>query len=333
VTLYSYEPLYRQVSSSTDPRKTATAFEPSLGEASAARYTTRFFYDYQEGNEDIPEAQKFDIDIAAVERGLRDLNGDGRADQVGGNRVRTVAPTVQLLADANEAARLGSATQEFLHETQWNDRGQRLKSIDSEGNVEVFAYYPTDDPDGDGTAVATARSTDASGYLRSLTVDAELSTRRLGSVEPTALETVYRYDPVGNIVAVLNPRGVATEIEVNALNELVVVTRGAAIDVAVKRGELVTGEPAFGYQLRIFHDYNGRVTKTEIENRESVSTTEGVGGFVERTFTYDLLDNRVACTVEVDAQTVLTWTYLSLRCKPTPGRGRRAGGESTRDRV
>lgn len=49
VTTWSYEPLFQQVASVTDPRGNATGFVPPIGAADADRYTTRFLYDYQEG--------------------------------------------------------------------------------------------------------------------------------------------------------------------------------------------------------------------------------------------------------------------------------------------
>lgn len=307
VTTRTYEPLFSQLASITDPRGNAAGFEPPLGEASPERYTTRFTFDWQEGTRAIAEALEFEIDLVGFERGLGDLNGDGRTDQTTGNTVRVERPTVQLLADSKEAARLGSTSQEIVTLSAWNDHGQLLRRVDPEGDVVALEYFSADDPDGDGTPVAEPIGTDPSGYLRSRTVDAPNGVPGAGEIPPVALETVYGYDPVGNVTSVRNPRGVLTTIEVNALNEPVLVTRGADIDEAVARGELITGENAFRYLRRMFYDHNGRVVKTETENRADVSTTDGVGEFVERTVTYDILNHWVERTVEVDSKTTLTW--------------------------
>src|SRR5690606_7808054 len=61
------------------------------------------------------------------------------------------------------------------------------------------------------------------------------------------------------------------------------------------------------YRARSFFDHNGRVVKTEVENRDS--TTQGVGAYVETWRTYDILGDLLSTTVEVDATTRLTTTF------------------------
>jgi YD repeat-containing protein len=180
-----------------------------------------------------------------------------------------------------------------------------LRTIDPEGDVTDFEYYPSDDPDGDGTPVATPVATDAGGYLHSRIVDTV--TGADDDTPATRLQSVLSYDAVGNVIVRRDPRGVVTRIEVNALNEPVLITRGADVSEAVATGQLLTGEEAFAYQTRRFYDHNGRVVKTETKNRSDVSTTDGVGDFVERTITYDLLNNELERALEVDASTMLVW--------------------------
>ncbi|MCI0636258.1 MAG: hypothetical protein L0206_20440, partial [Actinobacteria bacterium] len=141
VTRFAYEPLYNQLAAMTDPRGNATAFLPPIGTASPERYTTRFFFDYQEGSDPVEEAVRFGIDISAVARGLGDLNGDGRLDQTAGHLVRIEAPPVALLADSNEAARIGQTAQPIVTEIRSNDRGQTTATFDPEGNVTELRYY------------------------------------------------------------------------------------------------------------------------------------------------------------------------------------------------
>ena len=50
-----------------------------------------------------------------------------------------------------------------------------------------------------------------------------------------------------------------------------------------------------------------RVVRRHVHNLDS--TTEGVGEFVERTYAYDILDNLLEETVEVDADTTLVTQY------------------------
>lgn len=310
VTTYTYEPVFNQLRSTTDPRGNAVGFTPPIGAASAERYTAVNFFDYQENADPIPDALKYGIDLSGISRGLGDLNGDGLTDQVAGNPVLNSMPAVLLRPDSYEAARLGSTSQLILTERRWNDRGQQTASIDPEGNLTAFDYYPENDPDGDGTPVPGQTSTLPMGYLRWTTIDASPPPpRRTSPYPPAELETTRGYDAVGNITSVRNPRGVVTDFEVTALDEVVKITRGADVSQAAATGQLITGESAFGYRELHHFDFNGRVVLDQTENRASVSTTPGVGDWVDRTSVYDILDHRVQATVEVDAGTTLTTDY------------------------
>ncbi|MBE9549283.1 MAG: RHS repeat-associated core domain-containing protein [Proteobacteria bacterium] len=307
LTTFTYEPVFNQLATNTDPRGNASGFVPPLGAPSAARYTTEYFYDYQEGGAAIPDVAKYSIDLTGTNRNLGDLNGDGRADQLAGNLVRKTQPTVTLLADSHEALDLGSTAQSILTELQWNERGQKTARIDPEGNLMGYTYYPENDPDGDAAAIPGQLSTLPRGYLMSSVVDGTPAPpRRTSPSPPAGLETLFGYDPVGNLIFEGNPRGVMTIWEVNQLNERVVETLGADVTAAVSSGQLLTGEAAFSYQHRYFYDFNGRVVLLEQENRAAVSTTVGVGDWVERSFTYDILDNLLESQVEVDSVTTVS---------------------------
>lgn len=309
VTTFTYEPVYNQTASVTDPRGNATGFVPPIGTASAARYTSRYFYDYQEGGDPIPDVARFSIDISEAPRNLGDLNDDARTDQVAGNLVQIFSPNVELLPGSNEAARLGSPLQTIETQIQWNDQGQTVASIDPEGNVHTLDYFPENDPDGDGTPVPGQVSTVAAGYLLASTQDATTSPRRTSAETPVALRMEYTYDPVGNLIQTKNPRGIVTEFEVNQLNETVMVTRGADIADALANGQLLEEiiPTPLQYKTKLFYDHNGRVVGLDVENRDS--TTAGVGDFVERTFIYDINSNLVESTVEVDAVKTLHTLY------------------------
>lgn len=301
VTTYTYEPVFNQISTVTDPRGRATTFDPPIGTATPVRYTTRNFYDYQENSAPIPDAVEYGIDLSGIARNLGDLNGDGATDQIAGNHVRTEEPAVLLPAGSNEVRRIASSTQVILTQMHWNERGQGTATIDPEGNRLRLEYYPEDDPDGDGERVPGVLSISPRGYLKASTVDAApTSPRRTATVLPASLRTVYGYDPVGNIVSLRDPRGVVTTREVNQANEVVVETRGADITQAVANGKLITGEAPFAYRTRYFYDENGRMTSKEVENRAAVSTTAGVGQWVARTYSYDILDNMTSAVQEVD---------------------------------
>jgi len=310
VTTYSYEPLYNRLASATDPRGNSASYAPPIGTASAERYTTHYFYDYQESTNPVPQAVAFGIDLSGVARGLGDLNSDGRTDQVFGNLVRVQGPAVHLRPDSNQAIESGSTTQQIIAEQQWNDHGQVTATIDAEGNVTDLIYYPENDPSGSGQPTPSrylALTTAAAGYLQRTVVDSRTSLRRKEAAAPAALETAYGYDLVGNITSVRNPRGVLSTVEVNALNETVMITRGVDVSVAASRGQLLTGESALAYRTLYFRDANGRVVRQEVENRDAL--TANLPEFITTAYTYDILGNRIEASAQVDRSTVQTTRY------------------------
>ncbi|MBL4849526.1 MAG: RHS repeat protein [Planctomycetes bacterium] len=308
VTTFTYEPLYNRVASVTDPRGNASGYVAPIGTVSAARYTSRVFYDYQEHSDPVDQALEFGIDLSSVARGLGDLNDDGRTDQSSGNTVRTEAPTVTLYPGGPLSQRLATAIQEIVTQTQWNDSGQLLAAIDQEGNVTTTEHHPENDADGDGIPVfsiyADLLGSSPTGYIRGLTADAAVSPRRTSTTPPAALRSEIRYDTVGNVVMSRNPRGIETHLEVTALNETIVVKRGADLTEALFQGALPVGTASLGYLTRMIRDHNGRVIRTEVESRDG--NTVGVGAFIEQTTVFDILSDAVTSRVEVDAQTTLT---------------------------
>ncbi len=304
VTTMGYEPVFNQLRSVTGPRGNAIAYVPPIGVTSADRYTTEHFYDYQENTATIPDVTKYAISLTGIPRGLGDINQDGVTSQISGNRIRTERPDVTLRPGSHQAAATGSTTQQVVTEVQWNDRGQQLANIDAEGNASRYTYFPENDPDGDGTTVPGQGSTLLRGYLNTSTQDSSsTSNRRTATAPPAALLTLVGYDPSGNMTTRQDPRGVVNAYEYNQLNELVVETRGANIDTAISTGELITGESAFSYRTRHYFDDNGRVILKEVENRAGVSVTPGVGDWVDHTYSYDILNNLLDSTVEIDGST------------------------------
>jgi RHS repeat-associated protein len=310
VTSFTYEPLFNQVVSITDPRGNSPTFVPPLGVNDPDRYTTRFLYDYQESNDAVEIAELFDFDLSSIPRGLGGLNGDGRTDQAFGNMVRHQSPTVLLRTDSNQATLRGSSSQEVISEFQWNDRGQPLAEIDPDGNVIEYRYHPENDPDGDGIRTFSpfvALGTDPIGYRAESIQDARDSPRRQTVVDPLVLMSRFWYDEVGNLSSAMDPRGVLTIFEVNELNEVVSLQRGANVDEAIANQELLGDETAFAYETRFTYDHNSRVIRKEVENRDG--NTDGVSEFVDETYVYDILDNLIRKEQEVDASTQVVNEY------------------------
>jgi len=79
--------------------------------------------------------------------------------------------------------------------------------------------------------------------------DARDSPRRTSTVDPLAVRQQLFYDEVGNITSTLGARGILSVFEFNQLNEVVTMTAGADVSVAVANQELITGESPFAYRV------------------------------------------------------------------------------------
>lgn len=264
VTTFTYEPRFNQLKSVTDPRGNDPAFvPPNGGSTSAARYTTIFTFDYEVIGDPI-------------------LNPNGFEH---GSIVRKQEPTVTL-PDAS--------LQPIITEYTYNQFGQRITEIDPEGNVDEFFYHPENDPDGDGDTSPGTRpglNTITGGYLKEKIVDSLTSPRRTEPTPPVRISNKYFYDPVGNIIRIIDGRGNDTLYRVNQLNQVV-------------RTE---SEAPFRYLKDTFYDFNDNVVRTDIENRvasvqdlKPVFTGDGnfntqpgsPTSFIHR-YTYDILDHLV----------------------------------------
>lgn len=312
VTTYTYEPLFNQPLTITEPRGNEPQFSPPIGAQNAERYTTRFFYDYQESDTPVRLAELFDLNLSSVPRGLGDLNEDGRTNQQFGNLIRTELAPVELLADSAEAARIGSVTQESANQIQWNDNGQVIAQIDAEGDVTEMNYFPANDPDGNGRLTSTryvALGQEPIGYLKSIISDSRDSTNRTSLIDPVALKAEFQYDDVGNKIGVRDPRGVLTRTEYNQLDEPVAVTSGASIASALSSNQLLTETNPFAFRTEMIYDFNGRIIRSSVDNRDNA--VPGVGDYLDTNFVYDILGNVVSESSEIDstASTVMFFEY------------------------
>jgi RHS repeat-associated protein len=290
------EPIYHQLSTATDP----------LG------HTTTYTYDYQEGTDYAGLASKVGktesevhdlLALAGIAMGLGDVNGDGRTDQTSGSLIRIDYPTVSLLPDSNMAAIEGHPSQEIVETYAYNDRGQMVREVDPEGNVTLYEYYADNAPLG-------------AGQLKQVIRDAESEAGRNSGTdpEPTRIRSLYEYDVVSNITRTTDGRGVATDYVVNELDQVVQIVRAAAHGIF----EPDPTEPLelhdFKYLERIFYDANGSVVRRQVEVRGNTSNVGadnlGTGtSFVDFTYAYDILDNLIETTEEVDDDLDLVTRY------------------------
>jgi RHS repeat-associated protein len=295
-----YEPIYQQRAASVDPRGLDPSYVPSIpdpsGRTQRERYTTRYFFDYQESDPALVlpllaaelktsvSVVQARLDAAGVQLGLGDLNGDGdTTPRIAGNVVRIEEPSVVLPAGSNQAGIEGSQLQPIVTLYRYNRFGKVTSMVDPEGNVTTYVYYPETDPDGDGIATpppADGRTLDAStgGYLAEEIRDTASAPIRNNRTDPTPMNirTAYTYDDVGNITSETDGRGIRTDYFVNELNQTVQTTRAAAVPSS-GRGDL--DEPLslvpFAYIDRVCYDFNDNVVLSQTEDRGNTSQVDG----------------------------------------------------------
>jgi RHS repeat-associated protein len=337
-TSYVYEPIYNQQRSVTDPRGNDPSYVPQNGGANQpARYTTVSIFDYQEGNNFAALARELGItegevrtllQQANIPMGLGDINGDGRTDQIAGNIVKVIYPTVNLLSDSNMARLEGSTRQPGEELFVYNNFGQQLRHVDAEGNADVYEYHPENDPDGDGRNPTPGVSSNPFGYPKAMIRDAESNRMRDSRTdpEPARIRRQYFYDRVGNMIREINGRGVATQYVVNQLNQVVQIIRASDVSEALRNPEepnyggctdptLVecqAGMVAFRYVTNQFYDYNNNQIRLEVENRDS-NNQQLAGSFIEYTMAFDILDHRIETTSEVSSTGSVSDRILTTR--------------------
>lgn len=323
-TTYSYEPIFNLRRSVTDPRGNDPSFVPPNGGAnSPGRYITQSIFDYQEGSNFAALGQELGISAnevrtlleqANIAMGLGDLNGDGRTDQIAGNMVKDVFPTVNLLPDSNMARIEGGTRQPIEELFVHNAAGQRVRHVDQEGNVDLYEYYPENDPDGDGRDLTPGAGTGPFGYLKAFIQDAQSNPIRDSKTDPkpAQIERQFFYDRVGHLIKEVNGRGVATQYLINQLGQIVQIIRAADVSEALKNPkepnfggcsdpdlvECKAGIVPFKYVINRFYDYNDNLVRIEFENRDS-NNSQLAGPFIEYTIAYDILDLKIEATSEV----------------------------------
>ena len=225
-------------------------------------HTTSYFYDYQEAQ-------------------LGDLNGDGVTDGALGLPVRIERPPVTVGLAAAGGDQVVVVTLEY------NPFGQLVRRVDGAGEVTEYAYYPENDPDGDGEDLVPGLDPATGGYLREVRVDP-------GGL---GLAVEFQYDRVGNPVAVTDARGHTTTVEFNQLDQVVRI-QSPALDAFDADGSAV-------YERSFLYDANDNVVATweELENSadDSLADTPGFdrATALEVRLEYDVLDNVTAVTREV----------------------------------
>lgn len=292
-TTYTYEPLFNQVRTATDPRGHDPTYRPPQGGVrSPERYTTSTTFDYQEAATPPAEALQWGIAIPPALLGLGDLNGDGRTDQALGNRVRHADPTVHLLPESNQALAEGDLLQEIITRYTYNDFGQLTHLEDARGNVHTSVYFPENDPDGDGRDLVPERDPTTGGYLAQTVRDAFLGPRRLDPGPPVAVTNRFQRDRVGNLTRFTDGRGNSTTYTYNALDQV----------VQEEQPKVDPSQPT-GYLRRYSYDANNNQVGVDLQNVTTNPTNHlpivvPSHPFFQHRFSYDLLDQLIERTAD-----------------------------------
>ena len=288
-TTYTYEPIYNQIHSMTEPRGNDPSYVPQNGgSTSAAHYTTTYTYDYQEGTNyaglaaviggGITAAQvQAELTADGIPMGLGDVNGDGRTDQIAGNLIRMQQPTVTLLPGSNEAAVEGTTQQPIVTLYTYNDFGQLTSKVDPEGNVSQYQYNPVSDPDGNGDVDNPSGNPTTGGYLKETDTDTTSNPGRDSGTNPApaSIRNLYFYDEVGNVTRSVDGRGIATDYVYNQLNQVVETITASAVNVYSPNVTEPLPLTAFQYTTRYFYDFNNNLVLQETEDRGNTSNVQG----------------------------------------------------------
>jgi RHS repeat-associated protein len=194
----------------------------------------------------------------------------------------------------------------------YNSFGQRLTAFDGERNRTDYVYHAESRPDGlTATQTTPLRAFDSTtgGYLKEVIVNAangdntpiDGSGPSRGAAQ---LRTQYLYAPttgsaahigyVGNVTAIIDPRGVRTDLAVNERDQ--VYERRIAVTGADD------GASALNYQHRFFYDGNDQVFRTEMQHDDTAFTVTD--------FFYNLLDDLEQTRVSTGEQLLITsYTY------------------------
>ena len=318
---YAYDPFYNQKCLIIDPRAFDSGFIPPVGgTVTPERYATRYFFDYQEGPDDNVHKQrladKFGLTLAEVDAiidhnetqieqlmgwaagsfsllGHGDLNGDGRTDQIDGNHVKLIQPTVTLETGSNQAEATGSTAQAVIEAMAWDDHGLKQYDIDPVGNITDYFYFLASNPNGDGDGSEVSDPRGGNGYLSEVRQDdRELSViPREPGLPFASLQTFYARDTVGNVTSMTDPRGNTWTYVVNELNQVIRTT-----------------EPApYSYSTETIYDANNNVVERRIDNlitdpldykpqldaSDNIVMTAGAPSQFIHRYTYDILNNLI----------------------------------------
>jgi RHS repeat-associated protein len=307
---YVYEPVFNQVCKITDERGNDSSYLPQNGQPwSADRYSTRFFFDYQQSMDAVntlpalaaqagldPNVLSARLTVSQVDLYRGDLNEDPSDNELrGGHVVKVQAPTV---------TRPNLPPQEIVTLESHNRYGQTTRVVDAEKNVHTYGYHPSYDPDGDGVPVVGTKQTDPTGgYLAVQNTDTTSDSRREGgrNPEPVNLTTRLYYDAVGHVVRKIDPRGIEHRSWFSMDDDAVRTVSATAVASSCDLRDRALAPPS--YEVLTIHDANGNAIETRISNqgeRDGTAQSVAANPYWTTRRRFDILDNVVAVIQEVE---------------------------------
>ena len=189
-----------------------------------------------------------------------------------GNRTRHDAPTVTRGVDRPQV---------IAESWIYNQFGQALQHIDANGNITINTYY-------DGPSIGGDINTKGrfGGYLQSVARGADGSQNTA-----TNLTTSYRVNPLGMTTQEIDPKWFVYDTEYNDLEER---TRWIEPSVTLRNGTQVR------YETRCVYDGAGNKVLDRRSNID-VDGTRPANGWIDRSMSYDDVNNLLSERVEVDA--------------------------------
>ena len=159
----------------------------------------------------------------------------------------------------------------------YNSFGQLTSEKDPEANVHTYEYYPENDPNGDGTIDCSTCNTVTGGYPKQTNIDTASDPIRNSGTNPTPvnIRNRYLYNARGAVTRVVDGRGVATDYERNQLDQVVVETRAAAVNVYPPDPVEPLPPTADAFLTRLFYDANDNVVLVQREDRGNTRQVDG----------------------------------------------------------
>jgi RHS repeat-associated protein len=159
----------------------------------------------------------------------------------------------------------------IIEDFEYNAFGQRTRHILPDNGCgwrqeDVYSYFS---------------SGPSTGYPQQSIVDA------LGD----ALTTSYAYDSRGNVTQVTDPRGTTSQMQYNALDQVVRTTSGLVTLCNLLQVQ---------YQQDTFYDANNNVVQFDVLNIDDQGVVVASNDKITASFDHDILNRRVRLTQEVD---------------------------------